>query len=135
MITKYIMIGGVILILIMGGIIKYQHSENQTLNQNLATAKADTQRLKGEIEEQNDSIFRLENQRISDQVDMNNLSDKLSEHRKIVKQYKKIFKDHDLERLTRARPGMMEKRINNGTKRVLKAFEKITKKEVKNNEK
>lgn len=129
------MIGGVILILIMGGIIKYQHSENQTLNQNLATAKADTQRLKGEIEEQNDSIFRLENQRISDQVDMNNLSDKLSEHRKIVKQYKKIFKDHDLERLTRARPGMMEKRINNGTKRVLKAFEKITKKEVKNNEK
>jgi chromosome segregation ATPase len=41
--------------------------------------------------------------------------------------YLKIFKDHNLTRLARARPGMIEKRINNGTQRVFEALENDTK--------
>lgn len=41
--------------------------------------------------------------------------------------YLKIFKDHNLTRLARARPGMIEKRINNGTQKVFEALENDTK--------
>jgi len=41
--------------------------------------------------------------------------------------YLKIFKDHNLTRLARAKPGMIEKRINNGTQKVFEALENDTK--------
>jgi len=41
--------------------------------------------------------------------------------------YLKIFKDHNLTRLARAKPGMIEKRINGGTAKVFRALENDTK--------
>lgn len=41
--------------------------------------------------------------------------------------YMKIFKDHNLTRLARAKPGMIEKRINNGTAKVFRDLENDTK--------
>jgi hypothetical protein len=41
--------------------------------------------------------------------------------------YLKIFKDHNLTRLARAKPGMIETRINNGTRKVFEALENDTK--------
>ena len=41
--------------------------------------------------------------------------------------YLKIFKDHNLTRLARAKPGLIEKRINNGTQKVFEALENDTK--------
>ena len=38
--------------------------------------------------------------------------------------YLSIFKRHDLTRLARAKPGMVEPRINNGTKKVFEQIEK-----------
>lgn len=134
-ITTYILIGAGVLIIGMGIIVKFQYSEIQTLNQNIATERANTRILKSEIVEQNESIIRLSDQRALDQVDIVELSDKLSDLRLRAEQYKKIFKEHDLERLTRAKPGLIEKRINNGTKRVLRSFEKLTEKGVKGSEK
>ena len=37
--------------------------------------------------------------------------------------YLSIFKRHDLTRLARAKPGLVEPRINNGTKKVFEAIE------------
>ena len=37
--------------------------------------------------------------------------------------YLSIFKRHDLTRLARAKPGLIEPRINNGTKKVFEAIE------------
>jgi len=41
--------------------------------------------------------------------------------------YMKVFKDHNLTRLARAKPGMIEKRINNGTEKVFRMLEDDTK--------
>ena len=38
--------------------------------------------------------------------------------------YLSIFKRHDLTRLARAKPGLVEPRINNGTKKVFEQIEK-----------
>jgi hypothetical protein len=43
----------------------------------------------------------------------------------------KIFKDHNLTRLARAKPGMIEKRINSGTAKVFRQMEEDSK-EVEN---
>ena len=41
--------------------------------------------------------------------------------------YMKVFKDHNLTRLARAKPGMIETRINNGTEKVFRMLEDDTK--------
>lgn len=41
--------------------------------------------------------------------------------------YMKIFKDHNLTRLARAKPGLIETRINNGTEKVFRDLENDTK--------
>jgi chromosome segregation ATPase len=58
---------------------------------------------------------------------MNALTSRNQELNREKQTYLKIFKDHNLTRLARARPGMIEKRINNGTQRVFEALENDTK--------
>ena len=41
-----------------------------------------------------------------------------------MEDYLSIFKRHDLTRLARAKPGLVEPRINNGTKKVFEQIEK-----------
>ena len=40
--------------------------------------------------------------------------------------YLSIFKRHDMTRLARAKPGMIEPRINNGTKKVFRSIEEAS---------
>ena len=54
---------------------------------------------------------------------MSALTSRNQELNKEKQNYLKIFKDHNLTRLARARPGMIEKRINNGTQKVFEALE------------
>jgi len=58
---------------------------------------------------------------------MSALTSRNQELNKEKQNYLKIFKDHNLTRLARARPGMIEKRINNGTQKVFEALENDTK--------
>ena len=52
------------------------------------------------------------------------LTEKNSAMQEEMNDYLSIFKRHDLTRLARARPGMVEPRINNGTKKVFEQIEK-----------
>ena len=67
-----------------------------------------------------------ENQKKSEAA-MSVLTSRNQELNREKQTYLKIFKDHNLTRLARARPGMIEKRINNGTQRVFEALENDTK--------
>ena len=67
-----------------------------------------------------------ENQKQSEAA-MSALTSRNQELNREKQTYLKIFKDHNLTRLARARPGMIEKRINNGTQKVFEALENDTK--------
>ena len=54
---------------------------------------------------------------------MANLTEKNTEMQAEMDDYLSIFKRHDLTRLARAKPGLVEPRINNGTKKVFEAIE------------
>jgi len=58
---------------------------------------------------------------------MNKLTLANNELTKEKSNYMKVFKDHNLTRLARAKPGMIEKRINNGTEKVFRMLEDDTK--------
>ena len=58
---------------------------------------------------------------------MNKLTLANNELAKEKSNYMKVFKDHNLTRLARAKPGMIEKRINNGTEKVFRMLEDDTK--------
>jgi|TARA_B100001964_G_scaffold147457_1_gene162452 hypothetical protein len=55
------------------------------------------------------------------------LDGKNREQQEQIKQYLSIFDNHNLTLLSRAKPGMVEKRVNKGTKEVLEELEEITK--------
>jgi len=44
-----------------------------------------------------------------------------------TKRYLEIFKKHDLTKLARAKPGLIELRVNSGTAEVFSSIERITK--------
>ena len=52
------------------------------------------------------------------------LTEKNTEMQAEMDDYLSIFKRHDLTKLARAKPGLIEPRINNGTKKVFDAIEK-----------
>ena len=58
---------------------------------------------------------------------MNKLTLANNELAKEKSNYMKVFKDHNLTRLARAKPGMIETRINNGTEKVFRMLEDDTK--------
>ena len=53
-----------------------------------------------------------------------NLTEKNTEMQAEMDDYLSIFKRHDLTKLARVRPGLIEPRINNGTKKVFEQIEK-----------
>ena len=53
-----------------------------------------------------------------------NLTEKNTEMQAEMDDYLSIFKRHDLTKLARVKPGLIEPRINNGTKKVFEQIEK-----------
>ena len=57
---------------------------------------------------------------------MNDLQKKSQEAQKEMNRYLDIFKRHNLTKLAAAKPGLLEPRINNGTKNVFESIEEIS---------
>lgn len=125
------MIGGLIIVLLLGGgafYLYYTTSQATILSlfEDLGTSKANTERVKAEIAGLNTSIHLLEAQQVADQKKMLVLGDKNRVARIEVEELRAKFKEHDLGRLSSAKPGLIERIINRGTDKVWKDFEKIT---------
>ena len=57
---------------------------------------------------------------------LNDLQKKSQEAQKEMNRYLDIFKRHNLTKLAAAKPGLIEPRINNGTKDVFDSIEEIS---------
>lgn len=102
----------------LGGYVYVQDLQNQLSNQKniVAVQELATQEQQKTIEtlqinlEQQTNALRLQTQRTQEiQNEMN--------------RYLDIFRRHDLSKLAAARPGLIEPRVNNGTKEVFDALE------------
>tara|TARA_S200000501_G_scaffold220854_1_gene207192 strand:- start:28 stop:450 length:423 start_codon:yes stop_codon:yes gene_type:complete len=94
------------------------------LERNNTTLAENALRLETALETETTSRELAENNLKVQLEAVGKLTEKNSEMQAEMDDYLSIFKRHDLTRLARAKPGLVEPRINNGTKKVFEQIEK-----------
>lgn len=97
------------------------------LEANNRTLKENQIQLELAVNTAQESLRAAEENAKKSEAAMSALTAKNNELAKDKANYMKIFKDHNLTRLARAKPGMIETRINNGTEKVFRMLEDDTK--------
>ena len=108
---------GVILVLGLGGYYLYQ--ENKVLSANNAA-------LEGAVATQEAAIKNMQNDFALQTKQLGDLQKKSQETQLEMNRYLDIFKRHNLTKLAAAKPGLLEPRINKGTKNVFDSIEEIS---------
>jgi len=108
---------GIILVLSLGTY--YLYSQNQILQANNA-------QLETAVATQEEAIATMQNDFALQTAQLGELQKKSQEAQKEMNRYLDIFKRHNLTKLAAAKPGLLEPRINNGTKNVFDSIEEIS---------
>ena len=94
------------------------------LEKNNVVLKENSMRLETALETETVSREKAENNLQVQLEAVGKLTEKNNSMQSEMDDYLSIFKRHDLTRLARAKPGLVEPRINNGTKKVFEQIEK-----------
>ena len=108
---------GIILVLSLGTY--YLYSQNQILQANNA-------QLETAVATQEEALATMQNDFALQTAQLGELQKKSQEAQKEMNRYLDIFKRHNLTKLAAAKPGLLEPRINNGTKNVFDSIEEIS---------
>ena len=101
------------------------------LEGNAVTLKENAMRLETAFESEKAARERSENNLQVQLQAVGKLTEKNTAMQAEMDDYLSIFKRHNLTKLARAKPGLIEPRINNGTQEVFRAIEEASK-EVEN---
>tara|TARA_R100000541_G_scaffold28348_1_gene37678 strand:+ start:456 stop:851 length:396 start_codon:yes stop_codon:yes gene_type:complete len=105
------------LVVVLGLSSYYLYTENKVLSTNNAL-------LEGAVETQKDAINNLQNDLVLQTNSLLELQGRNQEIQKEMSRYLDIFKRHNLTKLAAAKPGLLEPKINKGTKNVFDSIEK-----------
>tara|TARA_B100001173_G_C15553346_1_gene364761 strand:+ start:123 stop:518 length:396 start_codon:yes stop_codon:yes gene_type:complete len=108
---------GIIIVLSLGSY--YLYNQNQVLQANNA-------QLETAVATQEEAIATMQTDFALQTTQLNDLQKKSQEAQKEMNRYLDIFKRHNLTKLAAAKPGLLEPRINNGTKNVFESIEEIS---------
>ena len=108
------------IILVLGGGCYFLWNENQTLTQNNVL-------LEGAVEQQQQAMDALQGAFQRQTTALNNMTARNAEIEADMNRYLDIFRRHNLNQLAEARPGLVETRVNNGTKEVFDSIENDSK--------
>ena len=109
---------GVVLVLGLGS--WYLFNENQTLTANNLA-------LEGAVKEQQETMKIMQESYEKQGKALNQLSRKNAQIEQEMNSYLDIFRRHNLNQLAVAKPGMIEKRVNNATQEVFESIENDSK--------
>lgn len=107
-------------LIILGGLSYYLWNENKILTANNA-------KLETAIATQEEAIKTMQNDFALQTTQLNELQKKSQAAQLEMNRYLDIFKRHNLTKLAAAKPGLLEPRINKGTKNVFDSIEEISK--------
>jgi len=102
-------------------------AEKAQLEANNRTLKENQVQMEMAVKTAQESLAAAEANAKKTEAAMSALTARNNELAKEKANYMKIFKDHNLTRLARAKPGMIETRINKGTEKVFRNLENDTK--------
>lgn len=107
------------LCLVLGLSSYYLYNQNQILQANNA-------QLETAVATQEEAIATMQNDFTLQTAQLGELQKKSQEAQREMNRYLDIFKRHNLTKLAAAKPGLLEPRINNGTKNVFESIEEIS---------
>ena len=96
------------------------------LQDEVSTLKGNQIALEGEIQKQNDSIENFLEQQKQSAEQLNSMALKNQEAQREVNKLRNTFAKHDMDDLALNKPGLLEKMVNRGTKRVKEELIAIT---------
>lgn len=105
---------GIMLVISMTGSIWYINY----LQDQIATLKGNQLILETEIQQQNEDLQRLIATAKNTQIQINSLEKEKQESEREVNKLRDTFARHDLDNLALQKPGLIQTRVNKGTKRV-----------------
>ena len=108
---------GIIIVLSLGSY--YLYNQNQVLT-------ANNMALEGAVATQEETIATMQNDFALQTAQLGELQKKSQEAQLEMNRYLDIFKRHNLTKLAAAKPGLLETKINNGTKNVFDSIEEIS---------
>tara|TARA_Y100000114_G_scaffold149753_1_gene164326 strand:- start:230 stop:625 length:396 start_codon:yes stop_codon:yes gene_type:complete len=108
------------IILILGLATFYLYNQNQTLTANNLA-------LEGAVEEQQAAMTAMKESFELQGKSLQQMMQKNAQIEEEMNQYLDIFRRHNLNQLAIAKPGMIEKRINDGTAQVFESIENDSK--------
>ena len=108
---------GIIIVLSLGSY--YLYNQNQILQANNVA-------LEGAVATQEETIATMQNDFALQTAQLGELQKKSQEAQKEMNRYLDIFKRHNLTKLAAAKPGLLDPKINNGTKNVFDSIEEIS---------
>ena len=108
---------GIILVLGLGSYYLYQQNQVLTAN-NMA--------LEGAVATQEEAIKTMQNDFALQTQQLGELQKKSQEAQLEMNRYLDIFKRHNLTKLASANPGLLEPKINKGTKHVFESIEELS---------
>ena len=109
---------GIIIAMSLGGYFLYQQNESLKI-ENLAFQVRDQEQT-ATIKAQQESFERQSSA-------LNNMTARNAEIEGEMTRYLDIFKRHNLNKLAIAKPGLIEKRVNDGTKKIFETIEEDSK--------
>ncbi len=109
---------GIIIAMALGGYFLYQQNESLKI-ENLAFQVRDQEQT-ATIKAQQESFERQSSA-------LNNMTARNAEIEGEMTRYLDIFKRHNLNKLAIAKPGLIEKRVNDGTKKIFETIEEDSK--------
>ena len=109
---------GIIMAMALGGYFLYQQNESLKI-ENLAFQVRDQEQT-ATIKAQQESFEKQSSA-------LNNMTARNAEIEGEMTRYLDIFKRHNLNKLAIAKPGLIEKRVNDGTKKVFETIEEDSK--------
>ena len=106
--------------MILGLATFYLYNQNQTLSANNLA-------LEGAVEEQQAAMTAMKESFEKQGKSLQQMMQKNAQIEQEMNQYLDIFRRHNLNQLAIAKPGMIEKRINDGTAQVFESIENDSK--------
>ena len=116
----------VIFLLILGASGYFIYERIQTLRENVQVLKTNTEMMNKSLEESTETIYQMQRNAEAIEQQISELNTGLREAEKYKDEITETLRKHNLTRLSAAKPGLIEKRVNEATSKIFKELEDIT---------
>jgi septal ring factor EnvC (AmiA/AmiB activator) len=112
-----------LLILAIAGSLGFLYLQTQSLIQNNSKLTSELNSKTKELEQLSSSFKNFQNSIKEQEIALNTVYEDNINTRRQMTQALKIFREHNLQELSKAKPGLIELRVNNATQRIFDTLE------------